>query len=56
MKTYRQLTLEERKQTYENWKQFCKEAKIVPIDNFEDYDKEEWKYNCKYDEFNGFCC
>ena len=51
MKTYTELTAEEKMITYKNFEKLCREDKnIIPYDSFEEYDKEQSFLDFDFDE------
>lgn len=50
MKTYKQLTAEERMKTYENWQALCEaDEDYTPFASFEEYDAEQEMLDFDFD-------
>lgn len=51
MKTYTELTAEEKRQTYDNWQALCVEyGELTLCGSFEEYDKEQRLLDLTFDE------
>ena len=50
MKSYRKLTLVERKKTFDNYQALCAEhSELIPFESFEQYDSEQEKLDLVFD-------
>lgn len=50
IKTYVELTMEERIQTFNNYQALCKEdINLIPCENFEEYDDEQIDLDFDFD-------
>lgn len=50
-KTYTELSEEQRKQTYKNYQELCKQdSNIIPFESWEEYDDEQKFIDLDFDE------